>query len=71
MNTRQVVNDLAEYRRRKHIMQVTIAQRMGVSTAAVTMLETRKNQNPKWASVIRYARALGVRLHNLPEEASE
>lgn len=66
---RETVNALAEYRRRKGIMQITIAKRMGKTPAAITMLETRQDRNPKWSTVTHYAHALGVRLENIPEDA--
>jgi len=71
MNTRQVINDLAAYRRRKGIAQKVIANRMGVCKVAVTNLKNQQDRNPKWPTVIKYARALGVRLEQLPEEAME
>jgi len=66
---REVVNDLAQYRRRKGITQETIARRMGVCKHSVTRLETEQQRNPHWETVTHYAHALGVRLHNVPEES--
>jgi len=66
---REVVNALADYRRRKGITQAAVAHRMNVCKHSVTRLETEQQRNPHWETVTHYAHALGVRLDNVPEES--
>ncbi|MDF1489863.1 helix-turn-helix domain-containing protein [Tessaracoccus caeni] len=56
-----LIQDLIRIRKSHNLTQETVAERMGVTQAAVSQFE-RYDSNPKLATVRRYALAVGARI---------
>lgn len=67
---RSVGSVLRIYRKQVGLSQEKLAERLGVSTNYVSVLETGK-QYPSIGTLIRFARALGVRPGELVDEIAK
>lgn len=58
----ELMSSLVQFRVKHHLRQEDVAERLGITQAAVSKFE-RYDSNPTLASIRRYALAVGVRLN--------
>jgi transcriptional regulator with XRE-family HTH domain len=68
-----LLDELVDIRYQGRMTQQVVADRMGISRAAVNRIENaaRQKRSPSLATLARYAQAIGAEIHATPTEKAQ